>query len=237
MDIECRYRERNYCIYSNRNCNPRNISCVKYHKLTYAPVVPIDNGNAGNNSVKKSSDSLIPTTYDKTITCNNTMIFVFGGALNIKKKYLSDVRLIVQDVIDQNKTYALYVIFNRKTKRYYMGEQVLNYYIKKNYHPNVLFKYASSGECTEPFTTHSMDNLSAMSVLKMYGYTVGKTSGLSDEQRHILLEFIIENKLMKCFEIVNLLQFNIAMRERELRYQKAVRDWKNDIYFVTHYIS
>lgn len=114
-----------------------------------------------------------------------------------------------------------------------MGEQVLKYYMKKNYHPNVIFRYAGSSTCTR--TLSSID-MSEMSILKMYGYTVGK-SGLSMQSRHALLEHILDNKIMKGHDIISLLQFNISMREHESRFSQAITDWKNDIGFVAHYFD
>lgn len=76
-----------------------------------------------------------------------------------------------------------------------------------------------------------------MSVLKMYGYTVGKSSGLSQIQRQEILAFVIDHKLMKGYEIINLLQFNIATRKRQKKFQEAVSDWKMDVAFVTKYMT
>jgi len=153
--------------------------------------------------------------------------------LNIKKKKLKDYKIIVNDILDSSRRYSLYVVCNVKNNFFYMGDKVLKYYMKKNYHPNVIFRYAKSSECTEPISSIDM---SEISVLKMYGYAVGK-SGLSKQQRHDILGYILDNKIMRGHEIINLLQFNIAMREHESRYYRAIHDWQEDIGFVAHYFD
>lgn len=224
--MECRYREKNYCIYSNRNCNPKNISCVKYHKTKSASAITYTS-NTSKISAKIKANALVPVLYAKTVRCKKkTTVYVYGGSLTAPKDQLLDYKLIVNDILDRKKVYQLYAVYNTTTHKYYMGDQVLQYYIKKNYHPNIIFKYANASECSDPFSSHSTNDLSVMSVLKMYGYTVGKSSGLSQIQRQEILAFVIDHKLMKGYEIINLLQFNIATRKRQKKFQEAVRDWK-----------
>ena len=233
--MECRYKEKDYCTYSNRNCNPNALSCYKNHKPKNLVIAPIPKATASLDEKKSSIDSnLFPIKYDKTVLIHEkTVIYVFGGALSIKKKKLKDYKIIVDDIVDKTRKLSLYVICNTNNGDFYMGEQVLKYYMKKNYRPNVIFRYAGSNTCTR--TLSSID-MSEMSILKMYGYTVGK-SGLSMQQRHALLEHILDNKIMKGHDIISLLQFNISMREHESRFSQAITDWKNDIGFVAHYFD
>lgn len=235
--MECRYREKNYCIYSNRNCNPRNISCVKYHKTKTTAAVTYT-ANTSKISAKIKTNILFPSVYAKTVRCKKkTTVYIYGGTLTAQKNQLLDYKIIVNDILDKSKVYPLYVVYNTKTQKYYMGEQVLQYYIKKNYHPNIIFKYANASECSDPFSSQSTNDLSIISVLKMYGYTVGKSSGLSQIQRQEILAFVLDHKLMKGYEIINLLQFNIATRKRQKKFQEAVSDWKMDVAFVTKYMT
>ena len=233
--MNCPYKKKNYCSYKDKQCNPNALSCYLNHKQqNYFSAPSAKNEIFSTEKASGNETDLFPLHYDKTVSPQEkTIIFIYGGSLKIKKNKLKDFRLIVNDLIEPHETYPLYVICNTNSGYYYMGVRVLKHYMKKHYHPNVIFRYLGFSECTEPVSHIDMSDIS---ILKMYGYTVGK-NGLSKEQRHRLLEYILDNKIMKGHDIINLLQFNIAMREAQSRYDKALCDWQTDIEFVTDYFD
>lgn len=74
------------------------------------------------------------------------------------------------------------------------------------------------------------------SILKLYGYTVGR-NGLKDYERQNIISFVLDNGLMTKHEIISLLQGHIYRRRYNFRgnYNKAINDWKKDIMFTEKY--
>lgn len=73
------------------------------------------------------------------------------------------------------------------------------------------------------------------SLLKMYGYNVEKNNGLSSIQRRKILLFIIENKIMSKYKIINLLEGQIMLHKKQESMKEAVEKWSEDIDFVQKY--
>ena len=74
------------------------------------------------------------------------------------------------------------------------------------------------------------------SILKQYGYHVGKNSELTVEQRRKILELLLENNIISRAKIISLLNYFISMRENsKYDFSQAISDWKNDIRYISGY--
>lgn len=71
------------------------------------------------------------------------------------------------------------------------------------------------------------------SLLKICGYSVSATEGLSDQERQRILESIIENGIMTRHEVIQYLNYFISMRKNQSRdMSEAISKWKKDVNFV-----
>lgn len=71
------------------------------------------------------------------------------------------------------------------------------------------------------------------SLLKICGYSVSATEGLTDQERQRILESIVENGIMTRHEIIQYLNYFISMRKNQSRdMSEAISKWKKDVFFV-----
>lgn len=74
-------------------------------------------------------------------------------------------------------------------------------------------------------------DLQPQSILYSYGY---KLTNTTEEYRHKVLQFVIDNNIMKWGEIINFLEWLINLRNKD---QECVELWNNDIDWVRGYIG
>lgn len=91
----------------------------------------------------------------------------------------------------------------------------------------------------KPYTrtsgTFSRESLSEMSVLRLYGYTVNETDGLTDGERQELLINLIDSGLMDKVDIINHIEWLIHTHEGNIQYMNACDKWQTDLDFVNSY--
>ena len=89
----------------------------------------------------------------------------------------------------------------------------------------------------EEYGNHSnaFDSWQNKSLLNMYGYSVDKNNGLSVQERHDILAFIIENDILSPNKIVNYLQGFISLRKNNRSMSAAIEKWREDISYVLRY--
>lgn len=73
------------------------------------------------------------------------------------------------------------------------------------------------------------------SILRTYGYTVSKTENLTKQERHQILDFVMENKIMTSSQIISHLVWQIETRKRMWNMQDAISKWEDDIRYVRQY--
>lgn len=75
--------------------------------------------------------------------------------------------------------------------------------------------------------------MAQQSLLKMCGYTVSATEGLSDDERRKILDSIISNGIMSKFDVITYLNYFITIRKNDTKdMTEAIRKWKSDIRYV-----
>ena len=70
------------------------------------------------------------------------------------------------------------------------------------------------------------------SILKKYGYSVGRDSNLSDAERQEKLRLIIEKKKASKGYVIALLESNIRINGKKESNYRALQKWKKDLEFV-----
>ncbi|MBE5958710.1 MAG: hypothetical protein E7254_07615 [Lachnospiraceae bacterium] len=79
-------------------------------------------------------------------------------------------------------------------------------------------------------------NLNDESILKQYGYCVGKNSPLTLEQRRAILSLLIDSNIISRSKILSLLNYFIEMRNNSKKdFSQAISDWESDIKYVSNY--
>ena len=78
-------------------------------------------------------------------------------------------------------------------------------------------------------------DFAAESTIHQFGYNVNKDEDLSSGERQAILSFIIENKIMKTYEIVSFLEGLISLRSGNSRMADAISKWKADVNFLEQY--
>lgn len=75
--------------------------------------------------------------------------------------------------------------------------------------------------------------MAQQSLLKMCGYTVSATEGLSDDERRRILDSIISNGIMSKFDVIAYLNYFITIRKNDTKdMSEAIRKWESDIWYV-----
>lgn len=180
---------------------------------------------------KHTNNQYTLPTPKKTITTSKTpTLYVYKGYLTINKEHLIDYYLIVDDIEHKNKM-RIVVAHDTETSRYYVSATQIARLHKQSLFPDIIVKTTNLG--SEPMYG---ENFRQYSELALYGYKVGKT-GLPASKRHRILSHIIDNKILRKYEIISLLNGNITLREErtDRNFSKAIKDWKEDIEFVDNY--
>lgn len=69
----------------------------------------------------------------------------------------------------------------------------------------------------------------------MYGYNVNKAQALSTAKRHKILDILIQNNVMRPYEIISHLEMLIRTRKNINSMFDAIEKWEEDIDYVQHY--
>ena len=70
------------------------------------------------------------------------------------------------------------------------------------------------------------------SILRLYGYNVGKEDNLSDEERQNLLKILVENEYVKKPEIIKYLEMFIRMNQGRPEMVDSVSKWSTDLDYI-----
>lgn len=79
------------------------------------------------------------------------------------------------------------------------------------------------------------NKLARESLLMQYGYNVSQVNDISDDQRHMILASILDNKVFSKNEIISYLNFFISQKQSQENMQLAIAKWKKDRLFVENY--
>ena len=80
-------------------------------------------------------------------------------------------------------------------------------------------------------------NFKPESILKLNGYSVSETDGLTDTQRRQILNDLIDKEIVDKDEVIQYLKSFINFNGKKLGNSRAVNKWKSDILFLNNYYS
>ncbi len=175
--------------------------------------------NFSNSNVKNINieDFLVRTSLNKCVNNNHTLSRIKACVSIITKS-----NGIIEETFDAaycsecNKSYILESTYNRLKKLGQICCKVIEYEdLKQNY--------------------SSFSSWQKKSLLAMYGYNVNKNESLTVAERHMILDFIIENNIMRPFEIISHLEMLIRTRKNLKNMADAREKWEDDIRYVQNY--
>lgn len=237
----CPYRRGKYCMVRDDDCMPNSIKCKKnkevYKNDTFLTI------QTKSDSLKKRGDTGRQTGnqdvierygHNKNITVADTgkevILYVFKGFLNLKKENTIDYYVYIND-IKTNRRFRLLVAYNNKTKKYYISDTQIKRMHKQGIFPNVIFHASNDGSI--PLIGVEFHEFSKLAI---YGYSAGK-NGLSVHDRHKIINYVLDKKIMRKYEIIEHLQGLISLREQreDKDFSIAIQNWKDDIEYVNNY--
>lgn len=237
---KCSCYRNGFCIIRDDKCIPNSLKCIKNKKTHTYSYAPSGLQTETTKRNYRSRDEYNPFEderygFNKNIkTLNNdgkiVELYVFKGFLNLAKQYTTDYYLLVKD-IQTGREYRILVAYNSRTDRYYISETQLKWLHKRNIYPKTIFHASNDGFI--PLITIDFQEFSK---LAMYGYSAGK-NGLKTSERRKVLKYVLDEKLMSGYEIVEHLQGLISLREErtDRDFSTAINNWREDIKFVNDY--
>ena len=178
------------------------------------------------------SDAAIDILGDDTFRNPNkiTTVYVYSHKhiSNIEQNYTPVTAYVLR--ANRNMPVPFNVYYDKQGDRYFINETSYLEYAKQYGFPLMKLKtYAPSS------TSFSMADLSDMSTLRLYGYTVSKNEGLTDGQRQELLKNLMDSRLMSKTDILNHIEWLVNTHEGNYKYADACDKWTSDIRFVNQY--
>ena len=235
----CPYRRGKYCMVRDDDCVPNSIRCNKkvYKNDTFSTVQTQSDSLKKRSYTSRQAEnqySIERYGQNKNITVADTgkevVLYVFKGFLNLKKENTTDYYVYVND-IKTNRRFRLLVAYNSKTKKYYISDTQIKRIHKQGVFPNAIFHASNDGSI--PLIGVEFHEFSK---LAMYGYSAGK-NGLSAHDRHRIINYVLDKKIMRKYEIIEHLQGLINLREQrdDKDFSTAIQNWKDDIEYVNNY--
>ena len=114
--------------------------------------------------------------------------------------------------------------------KYYIFESTYNYLKTLGHICCKIIEYQDLVENCSKFSAWQKKSL-----LAMYGYNVNKYHSLTPNKRHTILDFLIQNKIMRTYEIISHLEMLIRTRKNMKNMNDAIYKWKEDIDYVQNY--
>lgn len=238
----CSCYRNGYCTLRDDLCKPYSIKCIK-NKQSFMPAT-----FSGTSAVKRESTRKVfrgSNTYNPyaeerygsnseiehiDFTDKVPNLFVFKGFLNLSKKATIDYFAKIEE-IGTGRKHEILVAYNMKSDRYYISETYLKYLHKKKIYLNAIINACNDGSV--PLITPDFNDISR---LAMYGYSAGK-NGLREAERRKIIRHVIDNKIMRRYELIEHLQglINLRKKREDADFSVAISNWESDIVFISKY--
>lgn len=177
---------------------------------------------------EKAMDILCNDVFRNPDEIKTIYIYSHKHIDNIEKNYEAVTAFVMCANSDIPVPFNIY--HDSKEDRYFINGASYSEYSARYGLPMMKLKaYVPRG------SVFSMNNLSEMSVLRLYGYTVNENDGLTEGERHELLKNLMDSKLMSKTDILNHIEWLINTHEKSAQYMTACDKWKADLQFVNTY--
>ena len=121
--------------------------------------------------------------------------------------------------------------FDSRGSFYYTDARLFREFVLQHGMPEVQTTFSLSNSQSKGRI--SFDEMAEESILKQFGYSVGK-NGMSRENRRRLLADLVDMKILTVSKIIFLLNFFLSSHTGS-QYYNACNDWQSDIEFISTY--
>lgn len=163
----------------------------------------------------------------------NSVLYIYqrGNIICKKQKHeLVDVNCIIPSVDGEIKINAQYC---RDCDKFIISESSYRFYLNGFGFVPVRFRYVDD-DGRFPQHLYKKER-SSFSPLSLAGYNVRANNGLSNEERHDLLAFLIDHGIMNKYEVIGYLEMFANTNGQKRGMEKAVAKWENDAKYVRQY--
>lgn len=179
----------------------------------------------------KEIRALIPLLKQTAIPVNDFLIRTNSQYCINKEHHLHRIKaLVCVDTGIVIKEIAAEAMFCMECNQYFISEVEYEKICKQGRICSRVITLAEYKKITES----GYRSWAEKSLLRSYGYNVSAQDDLTDNDRHRILAFVIENGIMKAEEIVYFIEWLIGKNSTP-KYYNARQKWNRDIEFVRGY--
>ncbi|MBO5371213.1 MAG: hypothetical protein J6A75_00675 [Lachnospiraceae bacterium] len=222
IDIKsCNYYRKNYCIYNNDRCQPYSIRCkLRLSHMKLPSSVKTKSEEVFKTAALEHFVTAIVLTYNrKCIYEEHGLEYVIGVCKVARfNGTVGDVKFPASYCPVCNSYFVHKADFIKAKERGVLLCEV------EDRTPQYLEK-------------HKFSFIGNESRVHALGYNVSRQSNYTYNQRKLILANIIENYGINRFEILSIIDVNIARHKNQPNYSEAIRKWKMDREFVLNYKS
>lgn len=124
------------------------------------------------------------------------------------------------------------VYYEKSTQQYFINEEIYSHACHKYGLPYLKLHTASFDEGS---SGKSFSALKMQSELRLLGYSVSASDGLTISARRDLLKEAMDSGILTKSEIMNHLEWLIHSRSKMSNMDNAIAEWKSDLLFVSEY--
>jgi len=146
---------------------------------------------------------------------------------------LQDINGKVNVITDDGSVVEMYFVAAYCTicERYYIFD---NEYKRLRKTGALLCHILAPSLASEQSLNNDFSNWNQESALHMYGYSVDINTGLTNDQRQMLLYYLVSNNLLTRFEIIAHLELLIRLNSNKETFESAIYKWQSDIDFLNN---
>lgn len=155
-------------------------------------------------------------------------VYLYSHKNALKENEYEMVNVLVRCANSQDVV-PITVYYSKAQNKYFLNSASYLMYKKKHGLPYIKLEYYQ--------TTENQYHMKDQSDLKLYGYSVSKTDGLSQKERQELIGQLIGAGLMEQHQIINHLEWLIRSHQYDERFDDACYAWQNDLEFTYSYTT
>ena len=185
------------------------------------PNVVLDKVIASPTVASASAPKPVVTVHGKTNKLEDVYVYKsINTTCKIKHKESVSRTPLTMKNAKNNEKITINAFYCQKCKKTFITYEAITKYTDAYYIPQVNWRIETFG-----------GELKEISKLALYGYNV-KANGLSERQRHAIIDFLIEYRIMTSMEIISFLEFQINLKKSIPSLQDACEKWYDDIQYI-----
>lgn len=227
-------------------CKASHITLDVYKRFKFKNIINIEEigqieyNNKKKSSVKNSNKELsnpvdiflktrqIEKEIMEDYLKSNLIVYVYFKLNNrciLKQHNIITVTLKVKNLKQLDEERQINIYYCNECHKYWVNYEAVQKWLKMGFIPKIKLQIVDE----------LWSDMKPVSKLMLYGYDV-KANHLSEDERHDLLAFLIDNNVMKKYEIIRNIQAKVSFNGAKAENFEAKKRWENDIDFVSNYL-